>query len=119
MVELVLAIEQALQRRPLQPHGVEHRLALGGAGEPVELRQEVAQDADGLVLPVMGQERAGEALQVRDADTSAAQVGADGVHFVQPGSIGLARPSLAPILVHPGRADGQVRVEIGEALDDR
>ena len=65
MVEFVAAVQQALQARaagrsrPAQP-------ALGGAGEPVELGEEVAQNPNRLVLTVMRQERAGQALQVLD-----------------------------------------------------
>ena len=73
MVELVaVGQQQAVHARALEPDRFEHRLALGGAAQPVELGEEVAQDADGLALPVMGQEGAGEAFEVGDADTSAA-----------------------------------------------
>jgi hypothetical protein len=60
----IAAVQQTFERRPLQPYGIDDALALGSAGQPVELGQEIAEDANGLMLPVMGQERAGQALEI-------------------------------------------------------
>jgi hypothetical protein len=55
-VEPVRADEGA-ERRPVQTRGVEHRLALGRAGEAVEQCQEVAHEAGGCGarIPVVGE----------------------------------------------------------------
>jgi hypothetical protein len=42
----VAAVQQTLERRPLQPYGIEDALALGRAAQPVELGQETAEDAN-------------------------------------------------------------------------
>ena len=64
MVEVIATIQQAIERCPLEFYGLEHGLTLGGTGQPVELGEEVAQEPDGLPLTIMGQEGAGEALEI-------------------------------------------------------
>lgn len=117
VVELRVVAQQALERCSLQAYGVEHGLPLAGAGETVELGQEIAQQADRLALAVMRQEGAGEALEilqsvpVRTRRRRWRPLGPAPVER-------LTRPSLPPPRVDPRRPQGQMRVEIAEAIDD-
>ena len=117
MVEVVTAIQQARERRPLESYGVEHGLALGSAGQPVELGEEVAQDVDGPALPALRQEGAGEAFEV--GDPIPVRRGGRRWRPLRPVRVDrLACPLLAAVVVNPCGAQAQVRVQIGEPLDE-
>jgi hypothetical protein len=65
VVELVATVQkQAVHAGALQADRFEHRRALGGAGQAVELGEEVAQDADGVALAVTRQKGTGETLEI-------------------------------------------------------
>ena len=115
VVELVTAgHEQAVQARALQPDLFEDRLAFGAAAEPVELGEEIAQNADSVARAVMGQEGAGETFEVSDAIPVRGSRGR-GCPF-RPARV--ARLVRSPEAQSPPAASdtqAQVRVEIGEA----
>ena len=64
VVEFRATVQKALEGRSLEPDGVEDGLALGSAGEAVEVGEEVPEKANALRSPVVGQEGAEQSLEL-------------------------------------------------------
>jgi hypothetical protein len=112
VIELGATVQkETLEGRALEPDFFEDCLSLGGAGEPVELCQEVPEQADAFVLAVVGEEGAEQTFELGAA--APVRTGRRRGRPLRPfwcrGSTGQAL-SLPP--VNPGGIDREVRIKI-------